>query len=195
MLYDVFATPDSELAARVASVRLLGTLLEQVEALHARGLTRAGRAHCERLCAWAGVKPNIFEVEEDEVPQTRSLAELYLSLDPDKVERAIWIEKQLERFIGLPPPDKPKSSESKSGTSCRRSKPKLKPKTQGKMKATSCPAGPPLPFILVDQITWNDDLPRGLYSLCPSHLERAAARPLTDPKACEPPASAPVEKA
>lgn len=116
--------------------------------------TRAERDHYQRLCAWAGLKP-----EDEPAPsiRSRSLAEIEGSgMSPEKLERAVRLERQLERYIGLPPPPKAKSQ--------TRSQPEArarKTKTKGKARGKPVPSGPPLRFVLIDQIVWDEDLPHG----------------------------------
>ncbi|KAF8594388.1 hypothetical protein BDV93DRAFT_549244 [Ceratobasidium sp. AG-I] len=117
--------------------------------------TRAERQHYNRLCVWAGVKP---EEEEVQPLKSKSLAEIEgVGMSPEKLERAIQLERQLERFIGLPPAVKPKSH-SRSQPEPRA---RTKAKSKGKARSKPVPAGPPLRFVLIDQIVWDEELPCG----------------------------------
>ncbi|KAG8720385.1 hypothetical protein FRC08_000407, partial [Ceratobasidium sp. 394] len=67
------------------------------------------------------------------------------------------VEKQLEKFIGFAP----------AATIQPKPKPPKPPKTKPKRKPEPKIAGPPLRFVLIDQISWDDDLPRGTLPLPP----------------------------
>ncbi|KAG8737170.1 hypothetical protein FRC10_008493 [Ceratobasidium sp. 414] len=126
--------------------------------------TRAEREHYERLCAWAGVRVDSGEgvtgLMAELCERTRVREEQVVAgLDRQKFERAMQVEKQLEKFIGLAPAaaiqPKPKPKPLKS------------PKTKSKRMVEPKIAGPPLRFVLIDQISWDDDLPRGMFPLPP----------------------------
>ncbi|GAB1527036.1 hypothetical protein RhiTH_010211 [Rhizoctonia solani] len=181
-MYYIFATLDFELVQVANSIPFVATLLERVEALYVHGLyispetglhlpnlrtvyaipgnascadvdfiqehdctppdpsspyyipTRAEQEHYERLCAWAGVNPHAV---------------------PPPVELEVYgneTDLLLERFVGLSltapvkPPKEPKAKDKKGSR-------------KGKSKIST--RGPPLRFVLIDQISWDEDLPRG----------------------------------
>ncbi|CAE6442562.1 unnamed protein product [Rhizoctonia solani] len=181
-MYYIFATLDFELVQVANSVPFVATLLERVEALYVHGLyispetglhlpnlrtvyaipgnascadvdfiqehdctppdpnspyyipTRAEQQHYERLCIWAGVNPHAAPL----AAQTESYG-----TDTDQL---------LEKFVGLSltatvkPPKEPKAKDKKG---------------LRKGKAKTSARGPPLRFVLIDQISWDEDLSRG----------------------------------
>ncbi|CAE6452236.1 unnamed protein product [Rhizoctonia solani] len=180
-MYYIFAVLDFELVQVANSIPFVATLLERVEALYVHGLyispetglhlpnlrtvyaipgnascadvdfiqehdctppdpsspyyipTRAEQEHYERICAWAGVSPHTAPPMQMEAYGT----------DADQL---------LEKFVGLSltgpvkPPKEPKVKDKKG-------------LRKGKNKIST--RGPPLRFVLIDQISWDEDLPRG----------------------------------
>ncbi|KAG8712131.1 hypothetical protein FRC09_020198 [Ceratobasidium sp. 395] len=120
--------------------------------------TRAEREHYDKLCAWAGVRAG-----DTRESATGAVTELhdegvrgdgYVGMDRAKLERALQVERQLEKFIGLAPAAtiQPKPKPPKAPKPSKSAKRKI---TEPKI------AGPPLRFVLIDQISWDDDLPWG----------------------------------
>ncbi|CAE6478711.1 unnamed protein product [Rhizoctonia solani] len=188
-LYYIFATLDFELVQQAAAFPFVATLLERVEGLYVHGLyispetnlhlpnlrtvyaipgnascadvdfiqehdctppgpsspyyipTRTEQEHYERLCAWAGVNPHA-------VPQQ------------PQIEYGTEADQLLEKFVGLSltaplKPKEPKPAKEKKGLW------KAKTKESAVSVAVAAARGPPLRFVLIDQISWDENLARG----------------------------------
>ncbi|CAE6514478.1 unnamed protein product [Rhizoctonia solani] len=171
-LYYVFATLDFELVEQAKAFPFIGTLLERVEALYVHGLYISPETglHLPNLRTVYAIPGNASCVDVDFIQEhdctppdpsspyyipTRAEQEHYERLcvwagvnpyvQPLQVQPEYGTEadQMLEKFVGLSLTAKP--PKEKKGL------------WKSKTKEVSKP-GPPLRFVLIDQISWDEDL-------------------------------------
>ncbi|KAL5639033.1 hypothetical protein ACGC1H_003418 [Rhizoctonia solani] len=167
-LYYIFATLDFELVAQAAAFPFVATLLDRVEGLYVHGLyispeTNLRLPNLRTVYAIPGNASCVdvdFIQEHDCTPPdpsspyyipTRAEQEHYERLcawagvnphaSPPMAEYGSEADQLLEKFVGL---------------SLTATKPKDK-----RRKNKNGKRGPPLRFVLIDQISWDEDLLRG----------------------------------
>ncbi|CAE6357221.1 unnamed protein product [Rhizoctonia solani] len=172
-LYYIFATLDFELVDQAKAFPFVGTLLQRVEALYVHGLyiSPETNLHLPNLRTVYAIPGNASCVDVDFIqehdctpPDPSSPYYIPTRVEQEHYERlCAWAgvnphavaapvpepygsdaDQLLEKFVGLALTASPKDKKSR----------------KNKSKASS-KLGPPLRFVLIDQISWVEDLKRG----------------------------------
>ncbi|KAJ1303683.1 hypothetical protein OPQ81_008109 [Rhizoctonia solani] len=165
-LYYVFATLDFELVQQAATFPFLATLLERVEGLYVHGLYISPETglHLPNLQTVYAIPGNASCVDVDFIQEH--------DCTPPGPDSPYYIPTRAEQehyerlcvWAGVNPHTPPAHARVRYRGRPATGKPGKEKKCLWKSKTKESlakPRGPPLRFVLIDQISWDEDLPRG----------------------------------